>query len=123
MLNIKKTNPYDELSENEEEILRLSEKGFTNHMMAARIGVSYASLGMMKMMMRKKGIYIPKVTIKSGLTDEIREKIKKMDADGYKNLEMARELMVKHSTLCFWKNTMKAEGIKFSARSGRPSKT
>lgn len=116
-----KTNPYDELSDGEEAILKMAELGLTNHVMAARLNVSYGTLGMMKVKMRKKGIYVPNSTLKGGLTDDIREKIRQMDRDAVRNYEMARQLGVKHSTLCFWKNTMRAEGVEFQARSGRPS--
>lgn len=118
---MKPYNIYDELSDAESSILKMAEQGFSNHRMAAVLNMSYGSLCVLKSEMRKRGIYIHNMTTReSGLTDEVKEQIIKMDRDGMKNGEIVNILGIKSSTLQLWKRKMRDFGTVLNGNAGRP---
>lgn len=112
-----KENIYDNLSEEEEMVLKMAEKGFSNWQMAMGLNMSYGSLTVLKSKMRQKGIYIK--SNKTIFTDEYGEKIKKLNSEGKTDLEISQILKVKYATIASWKLKMRSEGVVFKNNRGR----
>lgn len=117
-------NVYDELSDVESEILKLSEQRKNNYQIASILNLSYDKICSMKLAMRKRGIYIHNMgTREDRLTEEVKARIIKMDSEGAKNSDICGALGVKGCTLQFFKRKMKKDGVEFQSRAGRPAPT
>src|SRR5690606_23906716 len=111
-------NTYDELNEDEEAVLRMSEDKLTIWQMASKLNKNYAAIINIRSQMKKKGIFVPSNRIIDAFTEEIKQKIKDMDMEGMSNRSIAQSLMVKESTLQLWKTKMRIDGHVFKAKSG-----
>jgi len=123
MLNIPKTNPYEELSDKEVQILKLSEQKVPAWKIAQELGVSYGTVNNMKAAMRAKGVAVVALGKYTKLTEEMRAKIIVLDSQQKKNADMAFELGTTVPTLSHWKSIMRTEGTVFkTAGIGRPKR-
>lgn len=108
MFKIRETNPYDEISDEENALLRCVEQNMTNVEIATTLQMTYNQVLAMKRSLTVRGIFVkPRRT---GLSEEQMNELIAMSKDGFKSAMIMKKLGLTVSKFNYYKNVLRAEG-------------